>query len=161
MTHNIFHVFRSIESPFSGLARRHFSAKNTAHTRDRHTYGRSTTPHTPVRAASTSFWICPHGFLFAFSSPLRLFSLLIDGREEAKQTMAFPSTYDEYISKLEDIGEAILQWSDPDKLFSGHTEVRSLQCTMNSNMYRKCPMNPSFFLTRRFLNLLHSLRDGC
>jgi hypothetical protein len=151
-------VFRSIESSISGFAI--FSGENTAQTRDRQ--------NDPTLHAAA----CPRRIdvILDLSTPLPLRFLVttplyshfpIDGREEAKQTMAFPSTYDEYISKLEDIGEAILQWSDPDRLFSGHTEVRSLQCTMNSNMYRKCPMNPSFFLTRRFLNLLHSLRDGC
>jgi hypothetical protein len=42
--------------------------------------------------------------------------------------MAFPSTYGEYISKLDDIGEAILKWSDPENLYRGHTEVRYIQC---------------------------------
>jgi hypothetical protein len=40
-----------------------------------------------------------------------------------------PSTYDEYITKLEEIGESIIQWMDPENLYHGHTEVRSVQCS--------------------------------
>jgi hypothetical protein len=39
-----------------------------------------------------------------------------------------PATYDEYISMLDGIGDSILEWSDPEHLFSGHTKVRSVRC---------------------------------
>jgi hypothetical protein len=38
--------------------------------------------------------------------------------------MEIPASYQEYTAQVDAIGEIILQWSDPDKLYRGYTEVR-------------------------------------
>lgn len=34
--------------------------------------------------------------------------------------------YEEYMKKLDSVGESILLWADPERNFRGHTEVRMM-----------------------------------
>lgn len=36
--------------------------------------------------------------------------------------MELPTSYDDYVDKLNTIGDAILDWADPENKFRGHTE---------------------------------------